>query len=99
MIASAVRVIKGATRLPNTQPNWNMATTNTWNREDKTMLVKRNTNETTEWTPAVAVYWFSVNLRRQFREKEEEFRPSGGDFQGIGIYRSDGFLFGFCGRR
>jgi len=45
------------------------------------------------------LYWFSVNLRRQFREKEEEFRPSGGDFQGIGIYRSDGFLFGFCGRR
>jgi len=33
------------------------------------------------------VFWFSVKMRANFAE--EGFRPAGGDFQGMRIYRSD----------
>jgi len=40
--------------------------------------------------------WFSVKMRANL--VEEGFRPSGGDFQGMRIYRSD-MCFDFPGRR
>jgi hypothetical protein len=36
------------------------------------------------------MFWFSVKMRANFAE--EGFRPAGGDFQGMRIYRSDMFL-------
>jgi len=46
------------------------------------------------------VFWFSVKMREGFSPKGRRFRPSGGDFQGIGIYRSDVYFFlEVCGRR
>ena len=33
------------------------------------------------------MFWFSVKMRVKLTE--EGFRPAGGDFQSIGIYRSD----------
>ena len=42
----------------------------------------------------LGVFWFSVKMRGSVSPKGRRFRPSGGDFQGIGIYRSDMFLFG-----
>jgi hypothetical protein len=39
------------------------------------------------------LFWFSVKMRGSVSPKERRFRPSGGDFQGIGIYRSDMVLF------
>jgi membrane protease YdiL (CAAX protease family) len=46
------------------------------------------------------LFWFSVKMREDFSPKGRRFRPSGGDFQGIGIYRSDVFFFlEVCGRR
>jgi hypothetical protein len=36
------------------------------------------------------VFWFSAKMRENLTE--EGFRPAGGDFQGMRIYRSDVFL-------
>ena len=45
----------------------------------------------------LGVFWFSVNVRRSARRREVRFRPSGGDFQGMRIYRSDVVSLGFQG--
>jgi hypothetical protein len=37
------------------------------------------------------LFWFSVKMRVNLTE--EGFRPAGGDFQGMRIYRSDVFFF------
>jgi hypothetical protein len=39
---------------------------------------------------AIGLFWFSVNMRGSARRRG--FRPSGGDFQGMGIYRSNADL-------
>jgi hypothetical protein len=41
------------------------------------------------------MFWFSVKMRGRFSPKGRRFRPSGGDFQGMRIYRSDVFLWVF----
>jgi 5-methylcytosine-specific restriction endonuclease McrA len=42
-----------------------------------------------DWHKRLRVFWFSVNLRGRSSPKGRKFRPSGGDFQGMRIYRSD----------
>jgi hypothetical protein len=41
--------------------------------------------------PVLPLFWFSVKMRVNLTE--EGFRPAGGDFQGMRIYRSDVFFF------
>src|SRR2546430_6329167 len=45
----------------------------------------------------VIVFWFSAKMRVNLTE--EGFRPSGGDFQGMRIYRSDVSFFCFRAAR
>jgi len=56
-------------------------------------------NALAEWIrpPEAIVSWFSVKMRVRVSPKGRRFRPSGGDFQGMRIYRSDVVVWGFVG--
>jgi hypothetical protein len=53
------------------------------------MLILRSIN-IAAGSPEMGLFWFSAKMRENLTE--EGFRPAGGDFQGMRIYRSDVFL-------
>jgi len=91
------------------RPRWAWRTTGCWNGfpaiglegyPSECWLVPSPHNDSRRWSNSrqpAGVFWFSVKMRMNLTE--EGFRPPGGDFQGMRIYRSDRCLDAWAAKK
>ena len=71
-----------------------------WRRVCRRSLSRHSITSDSLNTPDLRLFWFSVNLRGvDVSKRRDTDRPSDGDFQGIGVFRSDEIDFGLRAAR